>query len=53
MGNAAVVKVSEWSTFCRAKYQEIMQNTLAKRGYNPDLIQLLPGCVFLPTIPPL
>mmetsp|Transcript_11159 Transcript_11159/g.19026 ORF Transcript_11159/g.19026 Transcript_11159/m.19026 type:complete len:586 (-) Transcript_11159:43-1800(-) len=42
-GNAAVVKVSEWSTFSRAKFQKLFQETLAKRGYNPDLIQLLPG----------
>jgi len=42
-GNAAVVKVSEWSTYGRARYQEIFQQLLAKRGYNPDLIQLLAG----------
>ena len=42
-GNAAVVKVSEWSTFSRSRFQQIFQQTLAKRGYNPDLIQLLPG----------
>jgi len=42
-GNAAVVKVSEWSTFSRKAYENMFQSVLAKRGYNPDLIQLLPG----------
>eukprot|EP01095_Lingulamoeba_sp_RSL-Kostka_P000015 TRINITY_DN1001_c2_g1_i1.p1 TRINITY_DN1001_c2_g1~~TRINITY_DN1001_c2_g1_i1.p1 ORF type:complete len:629 (-),score=227.31 TRINITY_DN1001_c2_g1_i1:255-2141(-) len=42
-GNAAVVKVSEWATKSRQHFQDIFQNILIKRGFNPDLIQLLPG----------
>mmetsp|Transcript_21882 Transcript_21882/g.85767 ORF Transcript_21882/g.85767 Transcript_21882/m.85767 type:complete len:592 (-) Transcript_21882:22-1797(-) len=42
-GNAAVVKVSEWATKSRQPYVDMLREVVAKRGYNPDLIQLIPG----------
>jgi acyl-CoA reductase-like NAD-dependent aldehyde dehydrogenase len=42
-GNAALIKVSEWSTHSKILYEQLLRQTLAKRGHNPDLIQLIPG----------
>ncbi|EFA78464.1 aldehyde dehydrogenase [Heterostelium album PN500] len=42
-GNAALVKVSEWSTYSKVLFEQLIREVLAKRGHNPDLIQLLPG----------
>lgn len=42
-GNAALVKVSEWATNSKVSYEKMIRTVLAKRGHNPDLIQLLPG----------
>eukprot|EP01112_Ceratiomyxa_fruticulosa_P015688 TRINITY_DN464_c0_g2_i1.p1 TRINITY_DN464_c0_g2~~TRINITY_DN464_c0_g2_i1.p1 ORF type:complete len:591 (+),score=118.72 TRINITY_DN464_c0_g2_i1:132-1904(+) len=42
-GNAALVKVSEWSTYSKILFEKIIREVLAKRGHNPDLIQVLPG----------
>eukprot|EP01096_Ripella_sp_DP13-Kostka_P010922 TRINITY_DN4364_c0_g1_i1.p1 TRINITY_DN4364_c0_g1~~TRINITY_DN4364_c0_g1_i1.p1 ORF type:complete len:625 (-),score=292.09 TRINITY_DN4364_c0_g1_i1:47-1819(-) len=42
-GNAAVVKVSEWSNGSRIFLERMFRGLLANRGWNPDLIQLLPG----------
>eukprot|EP01133_Synstelium_polycarpum_P008658 gene8658-10160_t len=42
-GNAALVKVSEWSTHSKVMFETLLREVLAKRGHNPDLIQLLPG----------
>ncbi|GAM21356.1 hypothetical protein SAMD00019534_045310 [Acytostelium subglobosum LB1] len=42
-GNAALVKVSEWSTYSKILFEELIREVLSKRGHNPDLIQLLPG----------
>lgn len=35
--------MSEFANHSRAFYQEMFRTTLARRGYNPDLIQLIPG----------
>eukprot|EP01132_Coremiostelium_polycephalum_P008006 gene8006-9851_t len=42
-GNAALVKVSEWSTHSKVLFERLLRETLSKRGHNPDLIQILPG----------
>ncbi|EGG13961.1 aldehyde dehydrogenase [Cavenderia fasciculata] len=42
-GNAALVKVSEWSTHSKILFEELVREVLARRGHNPNLIQLLPG----------
>jgi len=42
-GNAALVKVSEWSTHSKILFEHLVREVLSKRGHNPDLIQILPG----------
>eukprot|EP00026_Physarum_polycephalum_P005380 Phypoly_transcript_05414.p1 GENE.Phypoly_transcript_05414~~Phypoly_transcript_05414.p1 ORF type:complete len:616 (+),score=129.68 Phypoly_transcript_05414:74-1849(+) len=42
-GNAACIKVSEWSTNSKTFFEKLIREVLAKRGHNPDLVQLLPG----------
>jgi acyl-CoA reductase-like NAD-dependent aldehyde dehydrogenase len=42
-GNAAVVKVSEWATASRQRFDGVFRQLLARRGWSPDLVQLLPG----------
>ncbi|KAF2078440.1 hypothetical protein CYY_000307 [Polysphondylium violaceum] len=42
-GNAALVKVSEWSTHSKILFEHLVRQVLSKRGHNPNLIQILPG----------
>lgn len=42
-GNAALIKVSEWSTNSKLQYEKLLRGVLARRGHNPNLVQLLPG----------
>jgi acyl-CoA reductase-like NAD-dependent aldehyde dehydrogenase len=42
-GNAALVKISEWSTNSKHMYEKLIRGVLAQRGHNPNLVQLLPG----------
>ncbi|KAM9963443.1 hypothetical protein ACTFIW_006673 [Dictyostelium discoideum] len=42
-GNAALVKVSEWSTHSKILFEHLLRKVLSNRGYDPNLIQILPG----------
>ncbi|EGC29775.1 aldehyde dehydrogenase [Dictyostelium purpureum] len=42
-GNAALVKVSEWSTHSKILFEHLVRKVLANRGHDPNLIQILPG----------
>ncbi len=42
-GNATIVKFSEFASWSRAYYQELVQSVLKARGHDPNLVQFLPG----------
>jgi acyl-CoA reductase-like NAD-dependent aldehyde dehydrogenase len=42
-GNAAVIKVSEWSSWSVARVQRMFDEVLNARGHSPDLVQILTG----------
>jgi acyl-CoA reductase-like NAD-dependent aldehyde dehydrogenase len=42
-GNAAVVKVSEFSLSSKDYFEELFRKVLADRGHNPDLVTLMTG----------
>ena len=42
-GNAALIKVSEWTSWSAARIQRIFDEALQAEGHSPDLVQLLTG----------
>lgn len=42
-GNAALIKVSEWTSWSAARIQRIFTDILTEEGHNPDLVQLITG----------
>lgn len=42
-GNAAVIKVSEFASFSAEPIESMIREILAKRGHNPDLVQVVTG----------
>jgi acyl-CoA reductase-like NAD-dependent aldehyde dehydrogenase len=42
-GNAALIKVSEWSSWSAARVQRMFDEVLNARGHSPDLVQILTG----------
>ena len=42
-GNAALIKVSEWTSWSAPRIQRIFDEALAAEGHSPDLVQLLTG----------
>jgi acyl-CoA reductase-like NAD-dependent aldehyde dehydrogenase len=42
-GNAALIKVSEWTSWSAARIQRIFDEALAAEGHSTDLVQLLTG----------
>eukprot|EP00029_Vermamoeba_vermiformis_P006610 TRINITY_DN2640_c0_g1_i1.p1 TRINITY_DN2640_c0_g1~~TRINITY_DN2640_c0_g1_i1.p1 ORF type:complete len:597 (-),score=140.94 TRINITY_DN2640_c0_g1_i1:30-1820(-) len=42
-GNATIVKFSEFASWSRSYYQELVQSVLKARGHDPNLVQFLPG----------
>ena len=42
-GNAALVKVSEWTSWSAARIQQIFDEALRAEGHNIDLVQLITG----------
>ncbi len=42
-GNAAAIKVSEWSSWSAARVQRMFDEVLNARGHSPDLVQILTG----------
>ena len=42
-GNAALVKVSEWTSWSAARIQRIFDEALQAEGHSPDLVQLITG----------
>jgi acyl-CoA reductase-like NAD-dependent aldehyde dehydrogenase len=42
-GNAVVVKVSEWTSWCAEEFAEIFRRALRRRGHSPDLFQVITG----------
>lgn len=42
-GNAALIKVSEWTSWSAARIQRIFDEALAAEGHGTDLVQLLTG----------
>ena len=42
-GNAAVVKVSEWTSWSAIHFQRLLDSVLESTGHSPDLVQLVTG----------
>lgn len=42
-GNAVVIKVSEWTSWSVAPFQELIDRALKDCGYSPDLVQIITG----------
>jgi acyl-CoA reductase-like NAD-dependent aldehyde dehydrogenase len=42
-GNAALVKVSEWTSWSAARIQRIFDEALRAEGHSVDLVQLITG----------
>ena len=42
-GNGAVVKVSEYASFSAERIEQVFREILARRGHNPDLVQVVTG----------
>ncbi|NJK32838.1 MAG: aldehyde dehydrogenase family protein, partial [Deltaproteobacteria bacterium] len=42
-GNAVIIKVSEWTSWSVARFQELCDRCLKDCGYSPDLIQIITG----------
>jgi len=42
-GNGAVVKVSEYTSWTAGKLENVLRKIIARRGYNPDLVQVITG----------
>ncbi len=42
-GNAAIIKVSEWTSWSAARIQRIFDEALTAEGHSPDLVQLITG----------
>ncbi len=42
-GNAALVKVSEWTSFSAPRFQAMFDHVLREAGHSPDLVQILTG----------
>jgi len=42
-GNGAVVKVSEWASSSAKWIEDVLREIIGKRGYNPDLVQIITG----------
>lgn len=42
-GNGAVVKVSEWASSSAEWIEDMFRSILAKRGFNPNLVQIVTG----------
>jgi len=42
-GNGAVCKVSEYASFCAGPIEDVFRQILSKRGYDPELVQIIQG----------
>jgi len=42
-GNGAVVKVSEITSYSAERIENVFRTILARRGHNPDLVQVITG----------
>eukprot|EP01100_Stratorugosa_tubuloviscum_P006755 TRINITY_DN2875_c0_g1_i1.p1 TRINITY_DN2875_c0_g1~~TRINITY_DN2875_c0_g1_i1.p1 ORF type:complete len:577 (-),score=256.58 TRINITY_DN2875_c0_g1_i1:478-2208(-) len=42
-GNSVIVKVSEYASWSREPLEKIMRTIFANRGFNPDIVQFIPG----------
>ena len=42
-GNAVIVKVSEWTSWSAAPFQDFLDRCMRDCGYSPDLIQIITG----------